>query len=72
MKRITGLLLALATAHGLAAQPTNARGWYDTKDIEDVSIGWLQVLSFKEPLKPFAKNGRNYPVSQLEFAKNTV
>lgn len=55
-----------------AAQPTNERGWYDRKSIEDVEVGWMKVLQFKEPAKPFAQHGWSYTARQTEFTQQAA
>lgn len=51
-------------------QPTDNRGWYQRSDIENTDIGWISVLQFKEPVKPYSKSGWNYTAKQLEFTRN--
>ncbi len=48
---------------------TDNRGWYQGKSIEYAEIGWMKMLDFKDPAKPFIQNGRNYPASQMEVSQ---
>lgn len=48
---------------------TDNRGWYQGKSIEYAEIGWMKMLDFKYPAKPFIQNGRNYPASQMEVSQ---
>lgn len=50
------------------AQPTNEKGWYQSKDLENVEMGWMNTINYKGPVKPHVKDGWNYPVSQIEQA----
>ncbi|MFT3980742.1 MAG: hypothetical protein QM687_09760 [Ferruginibacter sp.] len=56
----------------LSAQPTNERGWYDSKDLEDIEIGWMNIIKFTAPSKPYTKDGWIYPATQTEFSKTIV
>jgi hypothetical protein len=68
MKSIIILLLMLCGISAIA-QPTSDRGWYNKKDIEKTDIGWINVLQFKEPAKPFSQNGWTYSAKQIEFGQ---
>lgn len=61
-----GMVLLLVT---VSAQPTNARGWYERSDIEEVEIGWIKTLQFKEPAKPFTQNGWSYTARQTDITQ---
>ncbi|WP_130539657.1 hypothetical protein [Pseudobacter ginsenosidimutans] len=54
------------------AQPTNSRGWYDRKDVENVDVGWMTKLTFKEPSKPFAQHGWTYPANQTDVTQKII
>lgn len=62
------LILAPLSA-AVSAQPTNARGWYERADIEDVEVGWIKTLQFKEPAKPFAQHGWSYTARQTDITQ---
>jgi hypothetical protein len=69
------LLISLITCLGtnsLHAQPTSYRGWYERSDIEDIDIGWIKTLQFKEPAKPFAQHGWSYTARQMDHAQKLV
>ncbi|UYQ95716.1 hypothetical protein MKQ68_11445 [Chitinophaga horti] len=72
MKRIISAMSLSLFLLPAWAQPTNERGWYQSKDIGNVDIGWINVVQFKEPAKPFSKDGWNYTAKQLEFGRNMV
>ena len=66
-------LSLLATAClPVIAQPTNSRGWYDRKDVENIEVGWFAKLSFKEPAKPFAQHGWSYPANQTDVTQKVI
>lgn len=65
---LTSLLLLPATIQ-IFSQSTDSRGWYQGKDIEYIEIGWIKMLEFKDPAKPFIQNGRNYPASQMDITQ---
>ncbi|MBP7556305.1 MAG: hypothetical protein KA821_08580 [Chitinophagaceae bacterium] len=45
IKKIIACCFALIILSAAAyAQPTNARGWYERADIEDVEVGWIKML----------------------------
>lgn len=54
------------------AQPTNDKGWYYRKDVENVDVGRMTKLSFKEPAKPFAQHGWNYPANQMDVSQKII
>jgi len=62
------VLFSLLTVQTMA-QPTNAKGWYDRADIENIDIGWMKTLQFATPAKPFAQNGWSYPAQQTETSQ---
>lgn len=72
MRSLSTLICLLFLSMPLLAQPTNAKGWYDSKDIENVEMGWMSVMQFKEAAKPFSKNGWTYPVTQIDFSRTIV
>lgn len=67
----TFLVLAtiLLSTGSLYAQPTDNRGWYQREDIQHVDIGWIKVLQFKEPAKPFAQHGWSYSAKQMAIGQ---
>ncbi len=48
---------------------TDSRGWYQGKSIQYAEIGWMKMLAFKEPAKPFAQNGWKYTASQMAVSQ---
>ncbi|WP_276482601.1 hypothetical protein [Paraflavitalea pollutisoli] len=62
----TSVIIAATSllTRSLPAQPTSSRGWYERDDIQNVDIGWIKVLQFKEPAKPFAQHGWSYTAKQ--------
>lgn len=72
IKKIIIALCFIAAGVYAIAQPTNAKGWYESKDLEDVEIGWISVLKFKQPSKPFAQNGWKYSAEQTGFSEKIV
>lgn len=70
IKKIIAYCFALIILPGAAsAQPTNARGWYERADIEDVEVGWIKMLQFKEPSKPIVQHGRTYTAKQMDITQ---
>jgi len=61
------MLVLLSTV--VSAQPANERGWYERADIEDVEIGWIKTLQFKDPAKPFARHGWSYTARQTDITQ---
>lgn len=61
------MLFLLSTV--VSAQPANERGWYERADIEDVEIGWIKMLQFKDPSKPFAQHGWSYTARQTDITQ---
>jgi len=72
MKSICTLLAICMTTFTSMAQPTNDRGWYDRKDVENVQVGWMNTLTFKEPAKPFAQYGWSYPAKQTDCTQKFI
>lgn len=66
MKNFSSLLIALCISCSLQAQPVDKHGAYSYDDIENITMGWMDPLSFKDAAKPLKQNGRNYPVQQIE------
>lgn len=52
--------------------PTNDKGWYESKDLEHLDIGWLETIQYKQPPKTVVKNGWIYPAIQTAFIQKTV
>lgn len=48
---------------------TDNRSWYQGKSIQYAEIGWIKMLEFKEPAKPFTQNGWKYTASQMEVSQ---
>lgn len=72
MKPLFTLLLLALFSLRIFAQQTDNRGWYDRKEIEKIDIGWIKIVQFNTPAKPFAQNGWNYPSSQTDAAQKVA
>jgi hypothetical protein len=53
-------------------QSTNQRGAYYSEGIENLEMGWTEVLKFNEPAKAYVKNGWNYPANQIAFRETVI
>lgn len=71
---ITLLFLSLLATACLPvlAQPTNNKGWYYREDVENVDVGWMAKLTFKEPASPFAQHGWTYPANQTDITRKII
>ncbi|RYY56900.1 MAG: hypothetical protein EOO09_04865 [Chitinophagaceae bacterium] len=65
-------LLLTASVTSSFAQPTNEKGWYDSKDLEDVQVGWLETIQYKLAPGAVVKNGWTYPAVQGAFTQKLV
>lgn len=71
MKRLLiGLLSVIIYAS--YGQATNQRGAYYAEGVENIEMGWTEVLKFTEPAKPYLKNGWNYPANQIAFRETLI
>ncbi|MFC5409774.1 hypothetical protein ACFPMF_10675 [Larkinella bovis] len=54
----------------VTAQLTNAKGWYDDiSKIENRKIGWINMLKFLTPAKPYAKDRWSYSSKEVEVSQ---
>ncbi len=72
MKKTIAFLYFITACACSMAQPVNSRGWYESKDLEDVEVGWISVLKFKQPSKPFTQNGWKYTAEQTGFSEKII
>lgn len=63
------LLLLLCLGIPSFSQVTDSRGWYQTKDIENIEIGWIKRVQFTAPAKSFTQHGRTYTAAQIDMAQ---
>lgn len=69
-KLLIGLLSAgIYASYG---QAMNQRGAYYAEGVENIEMGWTEVLKFTEPVKPYLKNGWNYPANQIAFRETLI
>jgi hypothetical protein len=71
MKKILVLFLSVGV-YASYGQATNQRGAYYSEGIENIEMGWTEVLKFNEPAKPYLKNGWNYPANQIAFRETII
>jgi hypothetical protein len=72
MNKIFALAICFLCSIKVFAQPTNDKGWYDSKDLENTDVGWLEIIRYKEAPKPYSKSGWTYPAVQIDFCQKAV
>lgn len=72
MHKIFALALGLFSGINVLAQPTNDKGWYSSKDLENTDIGWLDLIRYQGAPKPYSKGVWSYPAVQMGFNQKVV
>ena len=71
MKNLCAVIFLCCLPFLMRAQPTNAKGWYSSKDLEDIKIGWISMQP-NTAAKGFSQNGWTYPAAQVGYSNNLI